>query len=76
MKSRIDQYVIDQVKKKRIAKGISQLDLANELDMSTGFIGMVESKNYPSHYNIQHLNKLAVILECSCKDFFPLKPFK
>ncbi|NLR56931.1 helix-turn-helix transcriptional regulator [Chitinophaga polysaccharea] len=73
MKSKIDLYVINKVKEKRIEKDLSQADLANELGMSVGFIGKVESSKYPSHYNIKHLNQLAKILECSPQDFLPKK---
>lgn len=52
----------------------SQADLAYELGMSVGFIGKVESANYPAHYNIKHLNLLAKILGCSPQDFLPKKP--
>ncbi|OQP65838.1 transcriptional regulator [Niastella vici] len=74
MKSKIDQYVINKVRDKRLEKNISQADLAYELGMSVGFIGKVESSKYPSHYNIKHLNLLAKILECSPQDFLPKKP--
>ena len=74
MKSKIDVYVINKVKEKRFEKNLSQADLANELNMSVGFIGKVESPKYPSHYNIKHLNQLAKILDCSPQDFLPKKP--
>jgi len=74
MKSKIDQYVINKVKERRLEKNVSQADLAFELGMSVGFIGKVESSKYPSHYNIKHLNQLAKILECSPQDFLPKKP--
>jgi len=74
MKSKIDQFVINKVREMRIEKGISQADLANELSMSVGFIGKVESLKYPSHYNLKHLNQLAKILGCSPQDFLPKKP--
>ena len=73
MKSKIDQYVINKVREKRLAKNISQADLANELGLSVGFIGKVESSNYPSHYNIKHLNELARILGCSPQELLPKK---
>lgn len=73
MKSKIDQYVINKIRDLRIEKNISQADLANELGMSVGFIGKVESSKYPSHYNLKHLNQLARILECSPQDFLPKK---
>lgn len=74
MKSKIDVYVINKVKERRIEKNLSQAELANELNMSVGFIGKVESSKYPSHYNLKHLNQLAKILDCSPQDFLPKKP--
>lgn len=72
--SDIEQFVIEEVKKRRIEKGISQKELAYSLDVSIGFIGNVENPRYRAKYNIAHLNELAKILECSPKDFLPEKP--
>jgi transcriptional regulator with XRE-family HTH domain len=74
VKSKIDIYVIERVKEKRIEKNLSQADLAYELEMSVGFIGMVESSKYNTHYNLKHINDLAKILKCSPQDFLPKKP--
>lgn len=74
MKSKIDLFVINKVKERRLEKNISQADLAYELGMSVGFIGKVESSKYTSHYNIKHLNELSKILACSPQDFLPKKP--
>jgi transcriptional regulator with XRE-family HTH domain len=74
VKSKIDQYVIDRVKEKRVEKNLSQAYLAYELEMSVGFIGKVESSKYPTHYNLKHLNELARILKCSPQDFLPKRP--
>jgi len=74
VKSKIDQYVIDRVKEKRLEKNFSQADLAYELEMSVGFIGKVESSKYRTHYNLKHVNDLARILKCSPQDFLPKKP--
>jgi transcriptional regulator with XRE-family HTH domain len=74
MKSNVDMYVMNKVKERRLALSLSQLALANELEMSTGFIGQVESPKYPAKYNVQHLNDLAKILKCSPQDFLPKKP--
>jgi transcriptional regulator with XRE-family HTH domain len=54
---------------------MSQSDLAFKLNVSYGFIGQVESPNFPAKYNINHLDKLAFIFGCSPKDFLPNKPF-
>ena len=74
MKSKIDLFVINKVKEKRLEKKLSQAEIAYELDMSVGFIGKVESTRYPAHYNLKHLNDLAKILKCSPQDFLPEKP--
>jgi len=74
MKSKVDQFVINHVKEKRIEKKMTQADLAYELNVSAGFIGKVESSKYAAHYNIKHINNLAKILKCSPKDFLPKDP--
>jgi transcriptional regulator with XRE-family HTH domain len=73
VKSKIDSYVIDRVKERRIDRNLSQADLAYELGMSVGFIGKAESPKYSTHYNLKHLNELAKILKCSPQDFLPKK---
>lgn len=76
MRSAIDIYVIDKVKEKREAHGMSQEQLSIEAGFkSNGFVGQVESPKYAKRYNIQHLNKFSVIFQCSPKDFLPDKPF-
>lgn len=70
----IEDYVINAVKERRIKMGVSQAGLAHLLDVSEGFIGSVESPNYRAKYNLNHLNDLAKILECSPKDFLPKSP--
>lgn len=72
--SSIEQYVIDKVREMRIARGWSQKELAYRLDVSIGFIGDVENPKYRAKYNINHLNELAKVFECSPKDFLPDQP--
>lgn len=72
----IDQYVIDRVKEKREKKHWTQADLADALGMSIGFIGNVESPKYRAKYNLTHINKLAIIFECSPRDFLPKDAIK
>lgn len=67
----IEQYVINKVREMRIAKGYSQRELADLLDMSNGFIGMAESPKKRAKYNLQHINAFAKLFECSPKDFLP-----
>jgi len=74
MLSKIDKYVIQQVREKRIENGMSQYDLALQLDVNKSFISMVESGKYDKKYNVSQLNEIAKILGCSPKDFQPEKP--
>jgi len=69
----IEKYVIEVVKQKRIEKGYSQKELAYQLDLSLGFIGDVENPKYRAKYNLNHINELAKIFDCSPKDFLPDK---
>lgn len=71
----IDIYVIRKIKEKRKAKGISQSQLAFELDHSDrGFIAKIESEKYDKKYNVSHLNEIAKILECTIADLLPKQP--
>ena len=44
------------------------------LDLSIGFIGDVESTKSRAKYNLNHINKLAEIFECSPREFLPDVP--
>jgi transcriptional regulator with XRE-family HTH domain len=72
--SEIEQFVINTAREKRMQKNISQSELAHLLDVSPGFIGKVESSNYTSKYNLNHINKLAQIFNCSPRAFLPELP--
>jgi len=74
MVAAIDKYVIEKVKEKRIEKGFSQSQLAFELGVATSFVAMLESGKYDKKYNVQHINELSRILECSLHDLLPEKP--
>lgn len=74
MLSKVDKYVIQQVREKRLEKGVSQYDLAIQLDINKSFISMIESGKYNKRYNVAQLNEIAKILGCSPKDFQPEKP--
>lgn len=72
-KNIVDWYIVNKIKEIRIDKGISQVDIAVHLDLSSGFIGQVESPNYRAKYKTLHLNELAKLFKCSPKDFWPEK---
>lgn len=73
-RSKVEEYVIQKVKEKRNQADMSQAELSYKLGFSTGFVGQAESSRYSTKYNLNHLNKLAQIFECSISDFLP-KPY-
>jgi transcriptional regulator with XRE-family HTH domain len=72
--SPIEQFVIDAVKSKRVERGWSQKELSYQLDLSLGFIGDIENPKYRAKYNLNHINELAKVFNCSPRDFLPEKP--
>jgi transcriptional regulator with XRE-family HTH domain len=76
MKSQFELSVIEKVKLKRESHNVSQKQLAYLMDLSVGFIGRVESPKFPAKWNLDHINKLAEIFDCSPKDFLPDKFIK
>lgn len=74
MASKIEIHIIEKVKEKSTEKGLSQIALSQKLHLSDSFISHVESKNRRAKYNLNHLNEIAIILDCSPKDFWPEKP--
>ncbi len=68
----IDLYVIERVKERREACGLTQEALSHALDYSDGYINKFETGK--KKYNIYHLNRIAQILKCSPRDFLPEKP--
>lgn len=75
-KTPIEKYVIAQVRKKRKELNMTQAELNDSLGFGSGFVGQAESNKCPSKYNLNHLNKLAEIFDCSIRDFFPVKYLK
>ena len=71
MKTAIEIFVIEKVKQKRIDAGFSQVELAEHLGLSSGFIGKIESFKFNTKYNLNHIAALSKIFNCSPKDFFP-----
>jgi len=71
LKSEIELFVISKAKALREEAKISQSELAFKLDVSNGFIGQVESVKFPAKYNLNHIDKLARIFQCSPKEFLP-----
>lgn len=74
MKTPVDKYVIDAIRKERMAQKVSQAMLAFGIGVSKSFIGMAESPKYDIKYNLNHINEIAKFLGCSPRDFLPEEP--
>jgi len=75
----LDNYSIEKfhytvgknVKRLRERKGYSQLALSQALGhKSVGLISQAEIYYKQQHFNLEHLVKIAYILECTVEDFF------
>jgi len=69
----IEKYIIETIKIMRKEHGFSQLELSQKLDMNDSFISHVEATSKRAKYNINHLNEIAKIFNCSPKEFWPDK---
>jgi transcriptional regulator with XRE-family HTH domain len=73
-----DNYIRDyhkmiglNVKRIRNEKGISQLDLAHKIGhKSVSIISCAEINHKNNHFNIEHLLKIAYVLEVDICEFF------
>jgi len=75
-KSSIKIFIVSKTISFRKRNKKTQRDIAEILNTSAGYIGQIESKNSPSMYSYEQLNKLAKYFECSPKDFLPEEPIE
>ena len=75
----IDKFYMQigvNVKKYRVEKGYSQLQLALALNhKSVGLISQAELYLKKQHFNLEHLYKIAYILECDIQNLIPTSNF-
>lgn len=72
--TKIENFVIQKVKEKRIEFEYTQIELSQKLKMSDSFVGHVETPKRRAKYNLNHINALAKIFKCSPTEFLPEKP--
>ncbi|KAA6343948.1 hypothetical protein EZS27_008382 [termite gut metagenome] len=75
MKTKVDLYIIDRVRKKRIEKGLSQRAFADNMNLSQSFVAHTENSRQKEKYNINHVNEFVRFFECSLWEFIPQFPF-
>ena len=71
----IDEFYMQigaNVKKYRVKKGYTQLELALALNhKSVGLVSQAELYLKKQHFNLEHLYKIAYILECNIHNLVP-----
>lgn len=67
----IELYVIEAVKKRRIAMNIVPRALSIRIGLDESYVGCVENPKLRAKYNLNHLNEIAKVLKCSVADFLP-----
>lgn len=68
-------YILDivskNVRKYRIQKGLSQMELSLEIGMSGGaYLGRIELRKDNHNFNIKHLAKISKVLDIPIEKFF------
>ena len=75
MRTYIEQFVVDQVRRMRNSKGLSLREFADAINLSAGYVGDIEAGRKGAKYNLNHINELSIIFNCPFSDFFPSTPF-
>ncbi|MFT4204106.1 MAG: helix-turn-helix transcriptional regulator [Chitinophagaceae bacterium] len=70
-KTKFELEVVAIIKSLRDAHGLTQDDIAAVLNVSRGYIGQIESPNYPSTYSLNDINLLSLEFECAPGDLLP-----
>lgn len=75
MKTEIDIFVINNIRREREKRGISQRGLSEVLGRALGFVGQVESPHCDAKYSVYQIYLIAQHFseqqECKPSDFFP-----
>lgn len=71
MLTQIELFVINKIKELRIENKMSQSEFAFILEVSSSFIGKVESEKMNSKYNLNHINKIANHFKVNPQIFLP-----
>ena len=73
MRTYIEQFVVDQVRRMRNTKGLSLREFADAINLSAGYVGDIEAGRKGAKYNLNHIYEIAKVFKCSPRDFLPEK---
>ena len=71
--SETDYLLIKRVKELRIKHNLTQLQLAQKMELSDGFVSKVETFTERAKYNVRHFFLLAEAFNCSLQEILPLE---
>ena len=55
MRTYIEQFVVDQVRRMRNSKGLSLREFADAINLSAGYVGDIEAGRKGAKYNLNHI---------------------
>lgn len=64
-KTDFQNEVVNRIRQLRIDRDVSQIGLANIIDVSNGQIGNIESPKFQHKYTLKHLNLIAKFFNVS-----------
>lgn len=67
----IDLFIIDAVRSRREALGITPNKLSLMIGLNRNFVYRIETLEFKEKYTPHHLNEIAKVLSCKIADFFP-----
>lgn len=74
--SELDFYIMEKIRELRIKAGLDQVDLAQKIGVSEGYIGNIENPKHSAKVNMRMLARIATALEVpSYNVFFPSQIF-
>ncbi|WP_059026115.1 helix-turn-helix transcriptional regulator [Gabonibacter massiliensis] len=74
MRTPIEEYVVNKIKKLRNEFGMSQKEFGDAINLSSGFIGDIEAGREGAKYNLNHINEIAKVFKRSLHEFLPKNP--
>jgi transcriptional regulator with XRE-family HTH domain len=72
--NKINEYAINVLKKKRFEKNWSQQYLADSINISRSFLRNIEDDRHNAHLNLNLINELSKVFECTPREFLPENP--
>ena len=74
MRTPIEEYVVNKIKKLRNEFGMSQKEFGDAINLSSGFIGDIEAGREGAKYNINHINEIEKVFKRYLHEYLTKNP--